>query len=329
MLCRSLRFAALMFVLTSPALAVDGVLEINHICATTTGCFAGDSSRYPVTISAPGSYRLTSNLAVPDENTSAIRVEASSVSIDLNGFEIAGITTCPGLPPLCVSTGLGSGVEVDDAQRESVSVRNGSIRGMGRAGVILGALALVENVRVRENGFLGIALMAAHGAVRHCQAQSNGSFGITASGAVVYDNVASVNGQYGIAADGTLSGNVANLNAAGGISAGANATVIGNSADGNRGHGITAAWGATIVNNTASDNAVLLGPPVHGISCGSGCTVRGNTAHLNSGYGLSLGANSAYGENTLVDNGQGGASGGVSTGGNYCAGPGVGLASCP
>jgi parallel beta-helix repeat protein len=111
--------------------------------------------------------------------------------------------------------------------------------------------------------------------------------------------------------------------------AGANATVVGNTATSNRGHGITGAWGATIVDNTASDNAIPLGPALHGISCGSGCTVRGNTAHLNSGFGLSLGASSAYGENTLVDNGQGGASGGVSTGGNYCAGPNVGAPGCP
>ncbi len=57
--------------LTSPALAVDGVLEINQACADS-GCFSGDGAGFPVIISAAGSYRLTSNLVVPNENTDGI-----------------------------------------------------------------------------------------------------------------------------------------------------------------------------------------------------------------------------------------------------------------
>ena len=36
--------------MASPALAVDGVLEINQTCAVLTGCFAGDIPGFPVTI---------------------------------------------------------------------------------------------------------------------------------------------------------------------------------------------------------------------------------------------------------------------------------------
>ena len=51
--------------MASPALAVDGVLEINQTCAVLTGCFAGDAPGFPVTMDSttPGkSFRLTSDL---------------------------------------------------------------------------------------------------------------------------------------------------------------------------------------------------------------------------------------------------------------------------
>jgi hypothetical protein len=44
----------LLLALVPPALAVDGVLEINQTCAEQTGCFTGDAAGFPVTISASG-----------------------------------------------------------------------------------------------------------------------------------------------------------------------------------------------------------------------------------------------------------------------------------
>lgn len=43
-----------------------------------------------MTISAAGSYRLTSNPTVPDENTDCITVDSDDVGIDLNNFTIRG-----------------------------------------------------------------------------------------------------------------------------------------------------------------------------------------------------------------------------------------------
>ena len=40
----------LFLVLATPALASDGVLEINQTCAVQTGCFTGDTAGFPVTI---------------------------------------------------------------------------------------------------------------------------------------------------------------------------------------------------------------------------------------------------------------------------------------
>jgi hypothetical protein len=79
----------------SPAFGAGGVLEINHTCATLAGCFAGDTAGYPVTIASLGSYRLTSNLVVPDVDTHGIRVQADDVAIDLAGFAIVRADCVP------------------------------------------------------------------------------------------------------------------------------------------------------------------------------------------------------------------------------------------
>jgi hypothetical protein len=62
----------LLLVVASRAVAIDGVLEINQTCAVNTGCFAGDAPGFPVTISATGSYELTSNLTATANNTDGI-----------------------------------------------------------------------------------------------------------------------------------------------------------------------------------------------------------------------------------------------------------------
>ena len=109
---RMLLCTFLLLLLAGPALAVDGVGEINQTCATATGCFSGDAAGFPVTISTSGSYRLTSRLVLPNENTDGILVSTSSVSIDLNGFEITGPVTCAGGPILCTpATGTGSAID--------------------------------------------------------------------------------------------------------------------------------------------------------------------------------------------------------------------------
>ena len=71
-------------------MAGDGVIEISATCAVQTGCVAGDTVGYPVTLSQPGSYRLTSNLVQPNAATSVINALANDIAIDLGGFEISG-----------------------------------------------------------------------------------------------------------------------------------------------------------------------------------------------------------------------------------------------
>ena len=53
---RAVVLALLFSLVTIPAIASDGVLEINQTCAVQTGCFSGDVAGFPVTISTSGSY---------------------------------------------------------------------------------------------------------------------------------------------------------------------------------------------------------------------------------------------------------------------------------
>lgn len=290
----------LMFMLiATPALATDGVLEINQTCAENTGCFVGDGALFPVTIGAAGSYRLTSNLAV-DENTSAIIVDADHVTVDLNGFAILGPAVCSGTPTICSSTGSGRGVRMDFGQPWAVNttVLNGTIQGMGDRGIQLGNHALVRGVRV-----------------------SNGQDGINAnSGSSFIDNIASWNGRIGIVGAGfegcVIKGNAANENGLDGIIGAADCVISGNTASGNAQRGISVNTDATLVGNTVNDNAGI------GIEIRGGA-LRGNTVIDNGSFGLDGEPEVGYGENVFEGNNGGNANaqvtgGGIEIGTNLC-----------
>jgi hypothetical protein len=210
------------------AAATDGVVEINHTCATNTGCFPGDSAGYPVRIdgSAGHSYTLTSDLAVTDVNTEVITVVAENVSIDLNGFEILGPVTCTGAGATLSCSGFGGGSGVGGGLR-GMNVHNGSIKGVGRFGVHLGRHGEARNLRVKWSGIKGI-----------------------------------------VAGDGsTVSDNVVALNADNGIEAGDRSLVTGNTSTENGGDGITAQVGSLVRANTSSlnggDGVLCEGTMVH------------------------------------------------------------------
>jgi hypothetical protein len=179
---------------TSPSYAVDGVLQINQACAVNTGCFAGDSAAFPVAITQTGSYRLTGDLTV-DENTTAIQITADNVTLDLNGFAIAGPTVCQGNPFTCTPSGTGVGILSSNRHTE---VSNGTVSGMGSTGLLVGFAGSVERVRAVSNGSTGIS-GTTFCSVRNNLARSNGGAGIAVSfGSNVIGNVAGVNAAAGI-----------------------------------------------------------------------------------------------------------------------------------
>ena len=333
---RSLLTLPLFLALAPPAIASDGVLEINQTCAVNTGCFSGDAAAFPVTITAAGSYRLTSNLTVPNENTDGIVVDASDVGIDLNNFAILGPVTCSGTPLVCSpSSGSGSGVERTLSTSRGVSVTNGSIRGMGNFGVSLGDQAAITNLRVRWNGSTGIDV-GLGSTVAGNTASQNGANGIVAlTSSTVSGNSAIENGANGIdvALNSTVAGNSAYHNGGDGVKASGGSTVSGNTAATNGGDGIDGGSGCTIIGNSAYDNGDATSPTTDdGIACFFGCSVRGNTVGSNSGSGLNLGPDSAYSDNAVTGNLTGTVSGFGSIngrGGNLCAGTGTVSVNCP
>jgi len=250
---RSRRFAvslSMIIGLAGMAHAVDGVIEVNQARALAGGVTASDTAGFPVTIDAPGSYRLTGDLDVGDENTGGINIGSSNVTLDLNGFAILGPVACT--DTTCTpESGVGTGVNVPSGFiYTNITVRNGTVRGMGRDGLELeGDSGMrVENVRAISNARNGINVGATFDESAHvtgCTVTRNGVDGINGPEASV------------------ITGNVSSFN---------------------HGHGIAIRDGSFVSGNTVFDNNMT------GITAGSGSLVTGNAVRNNTGFGLDGGA---------------------------------------
>jgi len=196
---RALVPALLLLALATPALASDGVLEISQTCAVATGCFPGDGPGFPVTISGSGSYRLTSGLEIAQASSTAVVVEAADVALDLNGFSISGPSTS--------GSGVGIHAPLPNGTRNRLVVRNGSVVGMGTAGILLLELDVrIENMRVASNGGPGITIGS--GVVRDNIVRGNAGPGIQCDiGCTIQDNEVHENGGDGIFGEGLARGN--------------------------------------------------------------------------------------------------------------------------
>lgn len=165
------------------ALADDGVFAINNVCVNF-GCFTGDTAGYPITISEPGSYILTSNLNSTLTDTNVIEITANNVTLDLNGFAIIGPKSCTGEDQTltCNNSAMTAhGVRTDSGSSSgNVTVKNGFVKGFS-TGISLfaddGRSHYVERVHVSENS-TGISTT---GVVSDSIASRNGN-GILASG---------------------------------------------------------------------------------------------------------------------------------------------------
>ena len=184
--------------LAGSAHAVDGVMLIDQNRALAGNVTPGDMAGFPVTITVSGSYRLSGNLTVPDANTSAIVVGASvtGVTIDLNGFTISGPTVCGNFPIVCSPVGSGIGVSAPSGAR-GVTVRNGTIVGMGKSAVQLeSTLNTIDSISAISNGQVGIFANTA--TVTNNRATKNGFNGFLVGSSVVINNLAIQNGGAGI-----------------------------------------------------------------------------------------------------------------------------------
>jgi hypothetical protein len=276
----STRFASgiavgLALAVASAAGAVDGVLEINQTCAVNTGCFPGDVPGFPVTITASGSYRLTSNLTLPTDDEAITDLSgASDVTLDLNGFTLTGI-------------GLGAKNGIQLGTGDNWEIRNGTLQNFGGSGI-------------QDSGGIG----RGHRAIG-IRAEGNGSWGILLANSrsnTIQDCYAEINGSGGLAVgdSGKIVASTAEGNLGTGISAGADAIVEGNVANSNTAvvaDGISAGSGSRITGNVASANSSA------GIDTGTDSLVLHNAVRDNGGIGLSFNdSTSGYGQNVINGN---------------------------
>ncbi len=242
--CRSMLSACF---LVGTLYAADGPVLIDQDRAMAGSITPGDDPGFPVTISQPGSYRLTSNLTVTDLNTTAIRITTNSVTLDLNGFSILGPVVCAKDPTICPTPGTGTGIQAAEPRlTRGVRIFNGSVRGMGLQGIQLnGDGSSIEKVTADNNAGGG---MSVQGSVTSSTAIQNGSFGIIAL--LVRDTTALQNAGDGIVLDagGSAAGNVSSLNGGFGIYS-PYGTVIGDTMFLNKAAAVSAICPSVIMNN--------------------------------------------------------------------------------
>lgn len=314
--------------IAAAASASDGVLEINQTCATTTGCFPGDTPGFPVAITKRGSYRLTSNLDV-STTTAAILFEPvdpnvdPGATLDLGGFTVRGPVTC---------TGQGSGVTCSAtsgaigilATIGGLDLRNGRVTGFGSYGIYTGSRSRVADVSSEGNADWGFFAFPGT-VIRNSTASRNGGFGFVLDGASAEGCSATGNLQVGISVSGgTVTRGIVRGNGGGGISGFNGAVIRENSVSSNTGDGILARSGTVV-----SDNAVV-GNTQAGISALSASLVQRNIVRQNGVYGLYLvpedgGTAATYSDNTIAANGVVSVTGGINMGGNSCNG----TTTCP
>lgn len=211
------------------------VVSINQKSAQAGKVTEGDAPGFPVTISEPGSYRLSSNLVVTDAGVTVIEITADDVTLDLGGFSIVGPNSCAGTPVVCTISGGGIGVKAvadTGTSPENVRVMNGTVRGMGAHGVrLIGNGTAVERVNAVSNG--GPGIVVGLGSIIDSVARFNGS-GAAVVGLIVRGTIAT-NNSFGIfiRPGGVATGNSATFNAATGLSVQCPAVVVGNTTSNN------------------------------------------------------------------------------------------------
>jgi hypothetical protein len=187
--------ALALLLLARTTYAVDGVVLIDEAAVLAGGITAGDGPGYPVTISEPGSYRLSGNLNVP-AGVSGFWIETNDATLDLNGFAIIG-----------ANSAFTDGIFIFG---NNVEVRRGTVREFGRHGIfsrnagkcfdcIDAEGVRIIDVRAISNGLNGIRLESQGGLVEGCSAHTNGNAGINAqgNGTLVKNSVARANKTYG------------------------------------------------------------------------------------------------------------------------------------
>jgi hypothetical protein len=284
---------------TPGAWAAEGVVEINEDSMQAGGGF-------PVTLSGPGSYMLTSNLVVTDANQSALVLSGNEITLDLNGFALIGPNTCTGLGSALVCDTAGTGKGIDGGSRDFVTVKNGQVRGFASTGIELDDYARLENVTVRGNGGGG-AILGTAALVLRAVVEANNLNGLQSDHYAAYlDSTARANQSNG------LSGNQGSI-------------FRGNASYDNGIDGIQGLFGTNVLH----DNTAYLNEN-YGMRSSAGGILTRNVVTSNGNLGFLLNSNAGYGHNVIYKSGTGvgTVSGGLNLGGNLCSDTGT-VVPCP
>jgi hypothetical protein len=205
--------------------AVDGVIEINQAKAMAGGVTPGDAPGFPVTIDTSGSYRLTSNLTLPDTATGAIEISTDNVDLDLNGFTILGPATCTAtisgsfLTAVDCDPAPAGGYGILAAGQRQIGVHDGIVRGVGGPAVAIGE-GRIHDISAIQNGGRGVDV-SQYSIIRDVRAELNDGAGINLSGGIIDGAVVTRSDGNGVQVGNAIVRNVyAGLNADAGIWAG-------------------------------------------------------------------------------------------------------------
>ena len=277
-------FAAVLFIgalLPRDVMAVDGAIEINQAAAMAGAVTPGDAPGFPVVLTLPGSYVMTSNLTLPNTNTDAIELATATASIviDMNGFFIIGPGTCtPACPVTSCTGGTGRGI-FSTSPILGVGIRRGGVQGVGAAGIdVIGGVSL-ENIYLGNNG--------------------GGGLKVTSGGSRLQDVIPSRNGGDGIHADTNFPVRAREVttscNQGDGIEAGIASTIVDSTALTNGGRGLLVGISSKVKNNLIMQNAGF------GLECGTLTGIAGNIFSVNNGVSAQFSADCNQLESNLCD----------------------------
>jgi hypothetical protein len=128
------------------AAAVDGVILIDQNKALAGSVTPGDAPGFPVTITRPGSYRLSGNLTLP-ASANGIAITSDGVFLDLNGFTITGLG------------GATNGITDENVAHSQITVRNGRITGFPSAVRLQLSDRIVVEDLFADGGPAGLAIV--------------------------------------------------------------------------------------------------------------------------------------------------------------------------
>lgn len=233
------------------------IAEIESRVAVNATNTPGDpTSLYRIT--QPGSYYLTGNLqGVSGKH--GIAIACSGVTLDLNGFELFGIT--------------GAGASLDGVATTltdvtNITVKNGSMRNWGGDGIDLStSLAFnchLSGLRASNNAGTGLNIGTAC-TVSNCSGSNNVGNGISVNAGC------------------TVTGCAAYGNGLNGFNLGSASIITGCTSYFNILCGINTSNGCTVENNNCRINST------DGIKCSAACVIRANTCTSN-GLGTTIGA---------------------------------------